>query len=116
MNEDIVTEFIQFYYKCLNNNTLVDLEPYLKDNSKYIRHDVKLNGAKCILNGITRTDITYAPTKYNLFINGDRIANVMITGNIIQGNSTLNYSEFIMLSISNKKEYWIHSSILHIIN
>lgn len=113
MNEDIVKEFVHFYYKCLNEHTLDLLKPHLKENSKYIRHDTVLNGTASILDGVTRDEICYTPLKYTILINGDRRANVLISGEI---NNHMKYTEYLLFSLSNKKEYWIHSSILHIIN
>ena len=117
MNKDIVGEFVHFYYKCLNDNTVGHLIPHLKDNSKFIRHNIELVGTENITNGITKTALIYTPLKFDIMINGDRRANIMITGKVqdLENKSSTSYSEYLLFSLSNKKEYWIHSSILHLI-
>lgn len=118
MNEDIVKEFVHFYYKCLNDNTVEQhLIPHLKDNSRFIRHNIELYGIQSILSQITKKGVIYTPTKINIMLNGDRRANLLITGHIHdpEVNNIITFSEYMLFSISNKKEYWIHSSILHLI-
>ena len=117
MNKDIVGEFVHFYYKCLNDSKTELLVPHLKDNSHFIRHNIELHGTHNIVSQITQNCVKYSPVKIDIMINGDRRANILITGTIHNGNtSTHKFSEYLLFSFSNKKEYWLHSSILHLIN
>jgi hypothetical protein len=113
MNEAIVKEFVEFYYGCLNQQNTTALIPHLKDHSSFIRDQSSLSGIDNVINGITKDGIFYNPIKCNIVLNGSRRANILISGKI---NKSINYCEYILLSLSNKKEFWIHSSMLHTIN
>tara|TARA_B110000261_G_scaffold161089_1_gene201909 strand:- start:1905 stop:2264 length:360 start_codon:yes stop_codon:yes gene_type:complete len=117
MNENVVNEFVTFYYNCLNTKSEHLLSPYLKNNTKIIRNNCEFTGVENILNGISVLNgisslCYYTPLKYNVMMNGDRRANIIVSGKI--NGTMLYFSEFILLSLSNRKEYWIHSSIFQV--
>jgi len=118
MNELIVNEFMQFYYNNLNtkeNDTCFKhIIPHLKQHSIFIRDNKQLKGEKQIIDTIFKTPYQFIPQKIDILINGERRANVMVSGQVTSGyNEALNnFSEYFHLAYGNDKQYWIHTSIL----
>lgn len=115
MNKEIVNTFIDLYYQNLNNKNYDSLCNHLKGSSTFVRDTIEWSGTSHIISSLKSNDFTFQPIKMNVLVNGDRRANVLVSGNIInaQNQVTIPFSEYILLSYSNNKEYWIHTSILH---
>lgn len=117
MNKEIVNTFIDLYYQNLNNKNHDILCNHLKDSTTFIRDLSEWKGVKSILTFLQNTPLSYQPMKMNIMINGDRRANILISGKIKDENTQMVvcFTEYILLAFSNQKEYWIHTSILHTI-
>lgn len=117
MNKEIVNTFLDLYYQNLNNQTYDRLLNHLKDSTTFVRDSSEWKGASSIMSFFQTTSLSYQPLKMNVLINGDRRANVLVTGKLKDEKTQMivPFSEYILLSFSNQKEYWIHTSILHTI-
>ena len=115
MNNEIVNTFVDLYYQNLNNKNYDSLCNHLKGSSKFVRDTSEWNGTTEIISCLETNAVTYQPMKLSVLVNGDRRANVLVSGNIINQHThvTIPFSEYLLLSFSNQKEYWIHTSILH---
>lgn len=112
MNESIVETFVGFYYAQLNKKTMEHVAPHLKEFSIYVRDDVKFQGKERILNALRASDVLFEPKKINILINGERRANVVVSG-LLNGRHP--FCEYIHLAYGNDKSYWVHSSILQMV-
>jgi hypothetical protein len=115
MNENIVYDFVSFYYATLNASKYVDLQTYMKEHTTFVRKKTKYKGISCIMSMLIDTcnnKGTFVPYNIDILTNGDRRANILISG--LCGNSY--YCEYMHLAYGNDKQYWIHSTILHVVN
>jgi hypothetical protein len=109
---------MKFYYNNLNtkeNDMSKHLIPHLKQHSVFIRDSKQLKGEKQIVETIFKTSYHFVPQKVDILLNGERRANVMVSGQVLSGSSdkALNYfSEYFHFAYGNDKQYWIHTSIL----
>ena len=119
MNKEVVGTFVEFYYRSLNERNFVLLKPHLKGSSTFVRDTSEWNGTNHIISCLQSNAVTYKPVKLNVLVNGDRRANVLVSGTLVPTDHTITapipYSEYLLLSYSNTKEYWIHTSMLHVI-
>lgn len=117
MNKEVVNTFVEFYYRSLNERNFESLKPHLKGSSTFVRDTSEWNGTNHIISCLQTNALTYQPLKLNVLVNGDRRANVLVSGTLVdhKTNTTVPFSEYLLLSFSNSKEYWIHTSILHVI-
>lgn len=113
MNECVAKEFVVFYYNCLNSGNFETLKPYITNHSTYIRNHKTFKGVDDI-----RVNCFLYPHKYtvnienvDVLLNGDRRANIMVSGYI---NDLYYFTEYIHFAYSNSKTFWVHSSILHV--
>lgn len=109
MNNDIVKQFIDYYVTTFNNKQ--DNSPFIKLWREYSiltfenKHYTKEELGQFLLSILPYT-ITNVQSQFN--INGERRSNIMMTYTMNQFTA----SQFIQLSYSNSKEFWIHSSIM----
>lgn len=117
MNKEIVNTFVDLYYQNLNTQNYERLSNHLKDSSTFVRDLSEWKGGSSIVNFLQTTSLSYQPIKMNVLINGDRRANVLVSGKLKDEKTQMivPFTEYILLSFSNQKEYWIHTSILHTI-
>lgn len=117
MNKEIVNTFVDLYYQNLNTQNYERLSNHLKDSSTFVRDLSEWKGGPSIVNFLQTTSLSYQPIKMNVLINGDRRANVLVSGKVKDDKTQMivPFTEYILLSFSNQKEYWIHTSILHTI-
>ena len=108
-NETIVTQFLGFYYEQLNNRNVINLHPHLKFSSVFVRENHKHKGPEMIQTHLQAHPIQYAPSTLSILFNGDRNANVLVTGWL---NNNIRFAENIHISYSNDKEFWLRSSLL----
>ena len=115
MNEIIADKFIKLYYGHLNNHAIAQLIPHLRECSTYVRDNVTIKGRDNIQNMLNQFgQVHFEPKQMTILVNGDRRANIMVSGIMVSGISNTKYTfcEFMHLAYGNDKNYWIHSSIL----
>jgi hypothetical protein len=117
LNKEIVTNFVQFYYQCLNSNNVDALLTHIKSHSVFVRDGgVHHKGPVQIENLLRENCDTgqFMPLKFDFLLNGDRRANFVISGVFSNAheNTQVPFCEYIQFAFGNDKSYWIHSSIL----
>ena len=118
--DELVKNFIDFYYTSINNKNILPLQELFKDYSKYNFEGNILSGANNILNNINSqilSDIHYKINTYDYLPCGDRRINILINGEIKFKIDSVNYiikhfNEYIHLAYGNDKKYWLPSIII----
>ena len=123
MNNEIIHEFIKFYYQCLNEKNN-DLYSYFIEHSELMYNDEYYKGKQIIEFLYNKCkNINYKIIKINYLINGTRRVNIVISGTVNKYENVFNnkkqklekkFTDFIHLALGNNKQYWIHNIITHI--
>ena len=118
MNENIVNNFIKYYVENFNDKTKFQLFNNLwKDYSILTHNNNQLTGQQLreFLTAMNNLTILQDDFISSFTIVGDRRANILLSYKMRdQKNVIFNIAQYIMLAYSNKKEFWIHSSLLNI--
>lgn len=114
LNETTIKQFLEFYYNAINSKSPALLVPHLKEHTTFVRNKTHFKGGNNIVNllSILHTNVSIIPKDMDVLLNGHRRANIMISGMC----DDKPFTEFIHFAFGNDKQYWIQSSILHIVN
>tara|TARA_B100000242_G_C42705262_1_gene329800 strand:+ start:132 stop:530 length:399 start_codon:yes stop_codon:yes gene_type:complete len=118
---NIATEFINFYYTCLNQKNTDSILPYLRDFTIYSSQKNRYQGEKILeyFNNIKETNAQFTDIDYDTLHSGARRINILVTGTIsynLNGTITINkFSEFIHLATGKENEMWIQMSMMKFI-
>ena len=122
MNNQIIYEFVNFYYKCLNEKNS-DLYPYFIEHSELMYNNNYVKGEQIIEFLLKKcTNTNYNVSNITFLINGSRRANIVVSGTLNDFEKVyLNkkqkiekkFTDFIHLAFGNNKQYWIHNIISH---
>lgn len=110
LTKDIVNEFVNFYYQCINANNIDAILKHIKIHSVFIRNGTHFKGPVQITKVLHESykPNMFVPMKMDFLLNGDRRANIVVSGIT---NNQRPFNEYIQLAFGNDKSYWIHSTI-----
>jgi hypothetical protein len=114
LSEQIIRQFLEFYYNAINTNNMMALLPHLKAHSTFVRNNTHFKGNDNILNSLSilHSNKLIVPQKMDFLLNGDRRANIMVSGKF----DDKPFTEYIHFALGNDKLYWIQMSMLQIIS
>lgn len=116
-NNKIVDNFLQFYFKNVNEKNWNNLGLVFKSNSilKFDNEEVKnVNNIKYYFLNIFSKIIQFDVSQISFTKCGSKKFNILVTGNILQNNlPNCKFTQFFLLAFNSKKEYWLNTTILH---
>ncbi len=115
---NISKNFINNYYKNINEKTINNLIPLLRDYTIFSCQNKRYKG-KDILNHfklLCSKNILFKPNKFDTIHSGARRINILVSGVItfddINGKKNSIFSEYIHIGQDNHKKFKIQTSIL----
>ena len=114
-------EFINFYYENLNNKNFELINKYLRDYTIFSSQNIRYNGEKIneYFNYLKLINIKYYNINFDALHSGSRRINLLITGNIIYLENSLevnkSFTEYIQFGTDSDKQFCIVISMFKIL-
>ena len=115
-SEEILREFINYYYTCLNQKNFAEIFKFFKDFTKIKFDSVEYKGFKSLqdlYNNLNLYNFIYTVNSYDYLMSGNHRMDILVTGKIQINEDVKYFTEYIHFGTckNNENGYLIYSSV-----
>ena len=120
--EEIVKQFINFYYNCLNEKNFKELVKLYKQYTEINFEGIRYRGEELqkLFESLNQNNLIFSLNSIDYLMSGNHRINILITGTVKKDDTVKIFSEYLHFGTCKDKKtneygYWIQSSILRTI-